>query len=104
MVAQSDKAILWQTIRAKHPALAKALQDARNRTDGQVMVDGYPAKTQRWIMGALEASNPALATLLKETVFPDKEFWDTVCNPTVTIATEDLIDALLAAEGLAKAA
>ena len=104
MAAQSEKAKLWQMIRSQHPALAKALQEARDRTDGQVVVDGYPARTQRWLMNSLKKANPALASLLIDTVFPDKSFWETVSKPQVTIATDDLIDALLAAEGLAEAA
>jgi len=101
MPLQTEKTRLWQTIRVNHPELARAFKE---RTDDHVAIDCYPVATNRWLMTAIEHANPALAALLIDTVLPDREYCATFCKPSVSVAVNDLISALLAYEGLAEAA
>lgn len=104
MGRQIDKAGLWALIRKQHPEFAKALKDSNSAGDEQVAVEGYPARTDRWLMTALDRENPALATLLRERVLPDMDLFSAIGRPVATVAIADLIEALLAFEGRRQAA
>ena len=104
MGRQMDKAGLWTMIREQHPELARALKDSNTSGDEYVAIEGYSGRTNRWLMAALDRENPALASLLRERVLPDKDVFGRFGKPVASVAIVDLIAALLAFQGRQEAA
>jgi hypothetical protein len=101
---QMDKAGLWAMIRKQHPEFAQALKASKSMGDANVAVNGYPKRTEQWLMNALERENVALATLLKEEILPAMEVFAAIGEPVASVAIDELITALLAFEGRQEAA
>jgi len=91
MVSQQDKAELWRTIRTDHPELARSLTAQLD----YIAIDQYPAKTNDWLMRALEARRPDLARHIKDVLVPHKNEMKDLFSASITLPVEDLIPVLV---------